>query len=60
MGTKLVWLTVIAASVLMVYFWIDYGRARQLYGIAAGFHAWLEWPILWMVLIGQPSGQPQT
>jgi hypothetical protein len=60
MGTKLVWLTVFAASALMMYFWVDYGQARQMYGIAAGFHAWLEWPILWMVLIGQPSAQPQT
>lgn len=57
MAPCVVWLTMIMTSALMVYFWVDYGKARQLYGVAAGFHAWLEWPILLMVLIGQPRHQ---
>lgn len=59
MPSRLIWSTVIAACAFMAYFWLDYGKARQLYGVAAGFHAWLEWPILLLVLIGQPR-QHQT
>lgn len=39
----------IAASVLLaVYFFVDFKDARGLYAVAAGFHAWLEWPLILM------------
>lgn len=42
-------LTGIALSILFV---LDYGNARWLYGAAAGVHAWLEWPLLVLILAG--------
>jgi hypothetical protein len=39
-----------AALLLTFYFAIDYSSARGLYAVAAGAHAWLEWPVLIMAL----------
>lgn len=41
-----------AAGLLAIYFIIDYQGARTLYAVAAGAHAWLEWPVLLMALLG--------
>jgi hypothetical protein len=41
----------LAASVLLtLYFFVDYKSDRGLYAVAAGFHAWLEWPLILMAL----------
>lgn len=42
------WLTlaVLATVLLAATYLIDFRTARQLYGVAAGVHAWLEWPLL--------------
>lgn len=45
-------LALAAAALLLAYFLADYGHARKLYGVAAGVHAWLEWPLLIMALLG--------
>lgn len=37
-----------AAALLLGYFVSDYVVARKLYAVAAGIHAWLEWPVLLM------------
>ena len=44
---------------LLVYYMHDFSGARQLYGVAAGVHAWLEWPVLLMALLGM-SGKPEA
>lgn len=46
---RLAWL---ASGALLAYFVLDYGQARKLYAVAAGMHAWLEWPVLLMALLG--------
>lgn len=48
------WAIVVSAG-LAAYFAHDYGAARQLYAVAAGLHAWIEWPILLMTLLAAPS-----
>ncbi|HSC79494.1 MAG TPA: hypothetical protein VLC08_03995 [Chitinolyticbacter sp.] len=50
----------LAVASLLVYFAHDYAAARSLYGIAAGAHAWLEWPILLMALLGSGPGNRQS
>jgi len=42
---------------LLVYYIMDYAAARQLYAVAAGIHAWLEWPVLLMALLAQPHNR---
>lgn len=38
--------------VLMLGYYInDYSDARKLYAVAAGIHAWLEWPVLLMAFL---------
>ncbi|KVT51495.1 hypothetical protein WK53_08620 [Burkholderia ubonensis] len=46
--------TVLLTAGLAVYFVQRFGGARQLYGVAAGFHAWLEWPLLLFILCSRP------
>ena len=36
---------------MTVYFLINYNDARKLYSVAAGAHAWLEWPLLLMAFV---------
>lgn len=52
-GLRVRWLTGIVVATMLLYYLKDYTAARQLYSVAAGLHAWLEWPILLMVLWGQ-------
>lgn len=40
------------AALMAAYYAADHASARQLYAIAAGIHAWLEWPVLLMALLG--------
>ena len=42
---------VAASAALALYFVWDFAGARQLYAVAAGLHAWLEWPVLLLVLL---------
>lgn len=46
--------TVLLTAGLAIYFVQRFGGARQLYGVAAGFHAWLEWPLLLLALCSRP------
>ena len=46
----------LAAALLATYFLVDYPGARALYAVAAGAHAWLEWPVLLMALLS-PVGR---
>lgn len=48
------WAIVVSAT-LAAYFIHDYPVARRLYAVAAGLHAWIEWPILLMTLLAAPS-----
>lgn len=46
------WATWAAAALIVGYYAVDHGGARQLYAVAAGIHAWLEWPVLLMAWLG--------
>ena len=39
-------------------FVVDHAEARRLYAVAAGLHAWLEWPVLAMALLGAARVTP--
>ena len=54
-----VYVIVLASLALSVLFVLDYQNARWLYGAAAGVHAWLEWPLLVLIVSGwrAPSSQ---
>ena len=41
-----------ASALLAVVFLVDYPSAREVYAVAAGAHAWLEWPVLLMAWLG--------
>lgn len=41
----------VASGALALYFAWAFADARQLYAVAAGLHAWLEWPVLLLVLL---------
>lgn len=45
-------LSLLAAVVLAAFFVVDYPAARGVYAVAAGMHAWLEWPVLLMAWLG--------
>jgi hypothetical protein len=49
-----------AAGLLAIYFVVDYQGARALYAVAAGAHAWLEWPVLLMALLGPAMHRPAS
>jgi len=49
---------IVASVALTVYFILDFTSARKLYSVAAGVHAWLELPLMLLLLSGialQPS-----
>ncbi len=47
------WLGAGSLSVLLAgYFWMDFTSARSLYSVAAGMHAWLEFPLICLLLSG--------
>ncbi|WP_172203984.1 hypothetical protein [Niveibacterium sp. COAC-50] len=49
----------LAASILLLaYFIVDYPAARGLYAVAAGMHAWLEWPLILLAVAGFGSREP--
>ncbi|ENO89508.1 hypothetical protein [Thauera linaloolentis] len=43
-----------AAALMTAYYAADHASARQLYAVAAGIHAWLEWPVLLMAWLSRP------
>lgn len=45
-----------ACALLLIWFALDFSRARGVYAIAAGVHAWIEWPLILLALLG--LGQP--
>lgn len=45
-------LALLVSALLLAGFCVDYGAARSLYSIAAGMHAWLEWPLILLALCG--------
>jgi hypothetical protein len=47
-----------AAAAMLGYFVVDHAEARRLYAVAAGLHAWLEWPVLAMALLGAARVTP--
>jgi hypothetical protein len=47
---SLKYITLAVVSAMLIYFLVNYSAARQLYSVAAGVHAWLEWPVLLMML----------
>ena len=46
---------VAAAALMGTYYLHDYMAARKLYAVVAGMHAWIEWPVLLMALLGAGS-----
>lgn len=47
----------VGAAVLMcAYYLHDYVGARTLYAVASGMHAWIEWPVLLLALLGARRG----
>ncbi|MBO9538076.1 hypothetical protein [Herbaspirillum sp.] len=49
------WARAIAIGLTMLicaYYVFDYEDARKLYAVASGMHAWVEWPVLLMALLG--------
>jgi hypothetical protein len=45
-----------AVALLLAYYAMDYRGARNLYAVAAGIHAWLEWPVLLMAWLSVQRG----
>lgn len=51
-STAVARLVVLALVGLMLGYYVsDYSAARKLYAVAAGIHAWLEWPVLLMAFL---------
>lgn len=50
--------TLLLTAGLAIYFVQRFGGARQLYGVVAGFHAWLEWPLLLLALCSRTLRAP--
>lgn len=48
------WVAVGVTLLLALYFLVDFGMARALYAVAAGVHAWIEWPLA-LLLLGLPA-----
>lgn len=44
--------TVAVSALLFACYLHDYAAARQLHAVAAGIHAWIEWPVLLMAVLG--------
>jgi hypothetical protein len=49
-----------ASVLLMLYFLADFKAARQLYAVAAGFHAWLEFPLILLLFSGLGIGKARV
>lgn len=45
-------LALLASAVMAAFFLVDHAAAREWYAVAAGAHAWLEWPVLLMAWLG--------
>ena len=45
-------LALLASAVMAAAFAADFTGTRPLYAVAAGLHAWLEWPVLLCALVG--------
>ena len=45
-------LALLVCGLLLAYFIADFSAARGLYAVAAGVHAWLEWPLILLALSG--------
>lgn len=43
---------IIVSAALSVFFMLDFNSARKLYAVAAGVHAWLELPLMLLLLSG--------
>jgi hypothetical protein len=41
-----------ASGMLLAFFVVDFDEARGLYAVVAGLHAWLEWPLVLLALMG--------
>ncbi|SEK10620.1 hypothetical protein SAMN05444746_109243 [Variovorax sp. OK212] len=41
-----------ACAAILLGFWLDFAQAKGLYAIAAGLHAWTEWPLILLALMG--------
>jgi hypothetical protein len=44
------WLVVASSIVMAVYFAQNYVDAKSLYAVVAGAHAWMEWPLIMLIL----------
>ncbi|GAA5184521.1 hypothetical protein GCM10025771_38770 [Niveibacterium umoris] len=51
-------LALLLCAGLSLYFFTDYKSARGLYAVAAGVHAWLEWPLILLGVAGLPLHAP--
>ena len=51
--------TLLTVALLLVYYVVDYAAARKLYSVAAGVHAWLEWPVLLVALLSNTTRRSQ-
>jgi hypothetical protein len=45
-------LALLASAAMAAFFLVDHAAAREWYAVAAGAHAWLEWPVLLMTWLG--------
>lgn len=45
-------LALTVCAVTLLWFWLDFAQAKGLYAIAAGIHAWTEWPLILLALLG--------
>ena len=46
-----------AAAILAIVLWADYGTGRGIYASLAGYHAYLEFPVLLLMLMSFRKGQ---
>ena len=47
-----------ACALLLLWFLLDFSRARGFYAIAAGAHAWIEWPLILLAMLGLARPRP--
>ncbi len=47
-----------ACALLLLWFLLDFSGARGFYAIAAGAHAWIEWPLILLAMLGLAQPQP--
>ncbi len=56
-GWRIWALGVAAAAILGIILWADYGTGRGIYSSLAGYHAYLEFPVLLVMLVSLRKGQ---